>query len=113
MTDCLFCRMARGEMDVPKLYEDDLVFAIRDIQPRSPVHVLVIPKQHIPHLQHIAPEHGETLARMFQAANQCARGEGIFESGYRCAFNVLGDSGMTIYHLHLHVLGGRKLGPEG
>ncbi len=111
--DCLFCKMAAGEIPVEKVYEDDLVFAIRDIQPRAPVHVLVIPREHIPHVQHIRPEHGTTLARMFHAANEAARAEGIYERGYRCAFNVLGDSGMTIYHLHLHVLGGRKLGPEG
>jgi histidine triad (HIT) family protein len=105
--------MAAGEIPVEKLYEDDLVFAIRDIQPRAPMHVLVIPKRHIPHVQHIEPEHGEILVRMFQAANEAARVEGVYERGYRCAFNVLGDAGMTIYHLHLHVVGGRKLGPEG
>jgi histidine triad (HIT) family protein len=112
-SDCLFCRMAAGEIAVDKVYDDDLVFAIRDIHPRAPVHVLVIPKAHIPHTQHIAAEHGPVLARMFQAANEVARAEGVYESGYRCALNVLGDAGMTIYHLHLHVLGGRKLGPEG
>src|SRR5215207_7837979 len=104
--DCLFCRMAAGEIPVEKVYEDDRVFAIRDINPRAPVHVLVIPKEHIPHVQHITAEHGETLTRLFQAANECARIEGVYESGYRCAFNVLGDSGMTISHLHLHVVGG-------
>ena len=113
MDDCLFCKMAAGEIPVDKLYDDELVFAIRDIQPRAPVHALVIPKGHIPHVQHIGPEHGETLARMFHAANEVARSQGIYESGYRTAFNVLGDAGMTIYHLHLHVVGGRKLGPEG
>ena len=111
--DCLFCRMAWGEMQVPKLLEDEQVFAIRDINPRAPVHVLVIPKQHIPNAQHIAPEHGPLLARMFQAANDVARAEGLAERGYRCALNVLGDAGMTIWHLHLHMVGGRRLGPEG
>ncbi len=111
--DCLFCKMASGEMQVPKLLEDEQVFAIRDINPRAPVHVLVIPKQHVPNAQHIAPEHGPVLARMFQAANEVAHAEGVYESGYRCAFNVLGDAGMTIWHLHLHVVGGRRLGPEG
>jgi histidine triad (HIT) family protein len=105
--------MAGGEIPVDKLYDDDLVFAIRDISPRAPVHVLVIPKLHIPHVQHIESRHGEVLARMFVAANEVARLEGVYESGYRCAFNVLDDSGMTIHHLHLHVVGGRKLGPEG
>lgn len=105
--------MAAGDVPVDKVYESDRVFAIRDINPRAPVHVLVIPKEHIPHVQHIGPGQGETLVAMFQAANEVARIEGVYESGYRCAFNVLGDSGMTIYHLHLHVVGGRKLGPEG
>jgi histidine triad (HIT) family protein len=68
-SDCLFCRMAAGEISVEKVYEDENVFAIRDINPRAPVHVLVIPRQHIPHVQHIRPEHGETLAALFQAAN--------------------------------------------
>ncbi|MGH2584942.1 MAG: histidine triad nucleotide-binding protein [Dehalococcoidia bacterium] len=113
MTDCLFCKMVAGEIPAETLYEDDLVLAIRDIQPRAPVHVLVIPKQHIPHVQHIKPEHGETLARMFQAANEVAKSEGVYDRGYRCAFNVLDDAGMTIHHLHLHVVGGRRLGPEG
>ena len=105
--------MASGEMPAPKLLEDEQVFAIRDISPRAPVHVLVIPRQHIPTVQHLGPAHGPLLARMFQAANEAARIEGIAERGYRCAFNVLGGAGMTIWHLHLHVLGGRRLGPEG
>lgn len=113
MTDCLFCRMASGAMDVPKVYEDEHVFAIRDIAPRAPVHVLVIPKTHIPHVQHLRDEHGPVLAKLFQAANEAARREGIYESGYRCAFNVLDAAGMTVHHLHLHVVGGRQLGPEG
>jgi histidine triad (HIT) family protein len=105
--------MVAGEIPVETLYDDDLVFAIRDINPRAPVHLLVIPKLHIANAQHIAPEHGETLARMMTAATQAAEYEGIKESGYRLAFNVLDDAGMTIHHLHMHVLGGRKLGPEG
>jgi histidine triad (HIT) family protein len=111
--ECLFCKMASGEMPVPKLLEDEQVFAIRDINPRAPVHVLVIPKQHVPTVQHVGPEHGPLLARMLQAANEAARIEGVHERGYRLAFNVLGDAGMTIWHLHLHLLGGRRLGPEG
>ncbi len=110
---CLFCRMASGEIAVSKLLENEHVFAIRDINPRAPVHVLIIPKQHIPTAQHITPEHGAVLAHMIAAANEAARLEGIDDSGYRLAFNVLGDAGMTIWHLHLHVVGGRKLGPEG
>lgn len=113
IADCLFCRMASGALAVPKLYEDELIFVIRDIQPRAPVHLLAVPKTHIANAQHIQPEHGPTLAALYHAAHVAARTEGIYDSGYRCAFNVLGDAGMTIHHLHLHVLGGRALGPEG
>lgn len=111
--DCLFCAMVSGAIAAPRLYDDDLVFAIRDINPRAPVHALVIPKLHIPHVQHLTTEHGPILARLFEAANVVARAEGVYDSGYRCAFNVLGDSGMTVHHLHMHVVGGRPLGAEG
>jgi histidine triad (HIT) family protein len=105
--------MASGAMDVPKLHEDDLCFAIRDINPRAPVHFMVIPKEHIPTAKDIRGEHGPLISRMFTAATQVAREEKIGESGYRLAFNVGDDAGMTIHHLHLHCLGGRQLGPEG
>lgn len=111
--DCLFCSMAAGRMAVPKLLENDDLFAIRDINPRAPVHVLVVPKRHVPTVQEITPEDGPLLARMFAAANEVARLEGIDDRGYRCAFNVRGDAGMTLWHLHLHVIGGRPLGAEG
>lgn len=111
--DCLFCKMASGAMDVPKLHEDDAVFVIRDINPRAPTHLLAIPKRHIADARHIAAGDGDTLARLIMAARACAEAEGILESGYRLAFNVGDDAGMTIDHLHMHVLGGRALGPEG
>ncbi len=113
MVDCLFCDMAQGKMKVDKLYEDDLVFSIRDIHPRAPVHVMVIPKQHIPTATDLTDEHGPLLGRLFSAAAQVARREGLDERGYRLAFNVGEQAGMTIPHLHLHMLGGRPLGPEG
>ena len=113
MADCLFCNMAQGKMEVDKLYEDDLVFSIRDIHPRAPVHVMVIPKQHIPTATDLTEEHGPLLGRLFAVAAQVARQEGLDERGYRLAFNVGEQAGMTISHLHLHMLGGRPLGPEG
>ncbi len=113
MADCLFCNMAQGKMQVDKLYEDDLVFAIRDIHPRAPVHVMVIPKQHIPTATELTDEHGPLLVRLFAAAAKVARQEGLDERGYRLAFNVGEHAGMTIPHLHMHLLGGRPLGPEG
>jgi histidine triad (HIT) family protein len=110
---CLFCNMASGAMDVPKLHDDELVFAIRDINPRAPVHILVIPKQHIADGRHVAGSDGPALARMFEVAAQLAQAEDIAKSGYRLAFNVGADAGMTIPHLHMHLLGGRHLGAEG
>ena len=113
MADCMFCDMAQGKMQVDKLHEDDLVFSIRDKHPRTPIHVMVIPKQHIATALDITEEHGPLLARLFAAAAQVARQEGLDERGYRLAFNVGENAGMTIPHLHLHMLGGRRLGPEG
>jgi histidine triad (HIT) family protein len=112
-TDCLFCKMASGEMDVPKLHDDDLVFAIRDINPRAPVHCMVIPKRHIPRASEITEADGALLARMFTVATSVAEKEGVLERGYRLVFNNGDNAGMTVPHLHLHVLGGRRLGPEG
>ena len=109
-TDCLFCKFASGAIPVDKLHDDELCFAIRDIEPKAPVHLLVIPKQHIAAAPDVADEHGVLVARMLQVAEQLAKREGIAGSGYRLVFNVGPDSGRTIFHLHLHVLGGRNLG---
>ena len=111
--DCLFCKMVSGAFAAPKLYEDDLLFAIRDINPRAPVHILIVPKRHIPTADDVEDGDGPLLVRMLQTAKQLAVAEGLAERGYRLAFNVRGDSGMTIWHLHLHLVGGRTLGPEG
>jgi histidine triad (HIT) family protein len=111
--DCLFCRMAAGEVAVDKLYDDDLVFAVRDINPRAPAHVLVIPKEHIATARDLTVEQASLLGAMFGAANKVAGDLGIADAGYRLAINVGDNGGQTIYHLHLHLLGGHKLGPEG
>ena len=112
-TDCLFCNMASGEMAVEKLHDDDLCFAIRDINPRAPVHLLVIPKHHIATMRDVQEEHGPLLGRMIVVANRLAEAEGIGERGYRLTFNVGDEGGQTVYHIHLHGLGGRQLGAEG
>ena len=111
--DCLFCSMASGAIDVPKLHDDDLVFAVRDINPRAPVHLLVIPKEHIADGRVVGDAHGAVLGRMFAVSAALAAAEGVGRSGYRLAFNVGEDAGMTVGHLHMHVLGGRALGAEG
>ena len=110
---CLFCRMASGEVDVPKLYDDDAVFAIRDINPRAPVHLLIIPKEHIDDARVVGDRQSAVLGRMFAVQAALAEGEGLSKRGYRIAFNVGEDGGMTVPHLHMHVLGGRQLGAEG
>jgi histidine triad (HIT) family protein len=110
---CLFCNMASGAMDVPKLHDDDLVFAIRDINPRAPVHVLVIPKAHIADARSAGDDQGAVLGRMFAVARTVAEQEGLLKRGYRLAFNVGEDAGMSVAHLHMHVIGGRHLGAEG
>lgn len=111
--DCLFCNMVSGKFPVEKLYDQGDVFAIRDINPRAPIHMLVIPYEHIATVLDLTTAHGDLLASIFQGANVVARQEGLAEKGYRCTFNVGADGGQTIDHIHMHVLGGRKLGAEG
>lgn len=100
-------------MDVPRVAESEHAFAIRDINPRAPVHVLVIPREHIPTAGDIEVGHAAVLTDMFVLARKVAVTESLSDDGYRLAFNVGDDAGMTISHLHLHLVGGRRLGPEG
>ena len=112
VTDCLFCQMARRDFPVDKLYEDSLVFVIRDINPRAPIHAMVIPKEHIVSARELTLDHGPLLGQLFTTASRVADDFEIGERGYRLTFNVGEEGGQTIYHLHLHLLGGRRLGPE-
>lgn len=109
MDGCLFCKIARGEIPAQVVHKDDTVTAFRDINPEAPVHVLVIPNQHVGSAAEIGPGNGALMAAMLVAANRVAESEGIAESGYRLVMNVGADAGMSVPHLHLHVLGGRKL----
>lgn len=111
--NCLFCRMASGAAPATKVYEDDLVFSIRDIHPRAPNHVMIIPKEHIPSARDLGPANADLLAHMFTTATKIADQLDLAQRGYRLTFNVGDEGGQTIYHLHLHLLGGRRLGPEG
>jgi histidine triad (HIT) family protein len=105
--------MSSGAFAVDMLHRDELCFAIRDINPRAPVHVMVIPHQHIASARELSQDHGALLSQMYFVANKLADELGVGETGYRLAFNVGPDGGQTIYHLHLHLLGGKRLGPEG
>jgi len=109
MSSCLFCRIIAGEAPSQKVYEDDQVFAFKDIRPQAPVHLLVCPRLHIPTLNDAVPEHGALLAHMFEVAKELARQNGIDQKGYRTVFNVNSGAGQTVFHLHLHVIGGRPL----
>ena len=112
--DCLFCKFAAGDISVPKVFEDETLFVLDDINPRAPVHMLVIPKPHIESVRSLdESEHAPLLGHMVGVANQLAAERDIKDDGFRLTFNVGDNGGQTVYHLHLHVLGGHKLGPEG
>ena len=107
--DCLFCKIAAGEIPSTKVYEDDLVYAFRDIEPQAPVHVLIIPKQHIASLNEINDENCAIVGHIFKVAAEIAKNEGVAEDGYRIVTNIGENGGQTVKHLHYHMLGGRSL----
>ena len=106
--DCLFCKIAAGEIPSTKVYEDDAVLAFRDIAPQAPTHILVIPKCHISSVAEITGETAPLGAHIFEVIPQIARQEGL-ENGYRVVSNCGKDAGQTVGHLHFHILGGREL----
>jgi histidine triad (HIT) family protein len=105
--DCLFCKIVAGTIPSTRVHEDDVVIAFRDIAPRAPTHILVIPREHIGSVADLTEEHGPMLGRLFAATAEIARSEGIAEAGYRVVSNVGRWGGQTVDHLHLHLLGGR------
>ena len=108
MPDCIFCRIIRGEAPAKKVYEDERAFVFEDINPQAPTHVLIIPKKHIVGLKEARPEDAEIIGYLHLVAAQIARERGI-EDGYRTVFNVGPRAGQSVFHLHLHLLGGRSL----
>jgi histidine triad (HIT) family protein len=112
--DCLFCRIVAGELPSTEVMSTPTTYAFRDIDPGAPVHVLVVPREHIENAAAIEPGHGDLLADMVITARRVAETEHIAESGYRLVFNVGADAHNSVPHLHLHVVGGRRLGwPPG
>ena len=112
--DCTFCRIVSGSLPSALVYTDDTVVAIRDRNPAAPVHVLVVPRRHIPGINTEQAQNGTLLSNLVTVANQIARQEGISDSGYRLLWNVGPDAGQSVFHLHLHLIGGRPLGwPPG
>ena len=107
--DCLFCKIIAGEIPSKKVYEDDKVYAFYDISPAAPVHVLIIPKVHIPSANAITAENADVVGHIFKVAAKIAASLGIAEKGYRIVNNCGEDGGQTVGHLHFHLLGGRSL----
>ena len=106
--NCLFCKIIAGEIPSTKVYEDETVFAFRDIAPQAPTHILVIPKEHIPSVDGINAENSAVVAHIFEVIPQIAAAENL-TNGYRVVSNCGADAGQTVHHLHFHILGGKEL----
>lgn len=105
--DCLFCKIINGDIPSAKVYEDETVFAFRDIEPQAPVHILIIPKQHIKSAAEITPENSAVVSHIFEVAAKIAEDEGLTD-GYRIVNNCGDSAGQTVKHLHFHLMGGRE-----
>ena len=109
MSNCIFCRIAQGEIPSGFLYEDDEVVAFRDISPQAPHHILVIPRRHVATLNHFSPEDAPLVGKLVLTAQRIAEQLGVSEDGYRLVTNCNGDGGQTVFHVHVHLLAGRAL----
>jgi histidine triad (HIT) family protein len=114
MDDCLFCNIISGDIPADKVFENERILAFRDINPAAPIHILIIPKIHIPTLNDLELEHTGIMGELVRSASELAKQEGIAEAGYRTGFNCNEAGGQTVFHVHLHLLGGRPFGwPPG
>ena len=111
--ECLFCKIANGDISTQLLMEDDDLVAFNDISPQAPVHMLIVPKKHIATVNDLTEANAEIVSKLIMCAKTLAREQGISESGYRLLLNCNAHGGQTVYHLHLHLLGGRQLGALG
>jgi histidine triad (HIT) family protein len=114
MTDCLFCNIVLGKIDSNSAGQNDLAFAFFDIAPVAPIHILIVPKRHIENANELQSTDAEALAKMMSLSQELAEKHSLTDKGYRLVFNVGDDAGNTVPHLHMHLLGGRRLGwPPG
>ena len=112
MTDCLFCKMVAGDIKPDVVYENEEILAFRDINPQAPTHILIIPKRHVTTLNDL--DDAQLGGQILLASVELAKREGLAEDGYRTVFNCNKNGGQAVYHLHLHLLGGRQMGwPPG
>ena len=109
MADCLFCKIRDGQIPAELVFEDDHCLAFKDINPAAPVHLLVIPRDHIATLNDLAPETAASIGHLFAAIPGIARSAGVADGGYRVVANCNADAGQEVFHIHFHLLGGRKL----
>lgn len=109
MPDCLFCKIVSGDIPATLVHQDDRLVAFKDINPQAPLHVLIIPRRHIPSLNDLGREDDDLVGEMVRRAAAIAREHGHADRGYRTVFNCNADAGQTVFHIHLHVLGGRGL----
>jgi|SRR6516162_8913565 histidine triad (HIT) family protein len=109
MSDCLFCKIINREIPASIVYEDDRVLAFNDINPQGPTHVLVVPKRHIASLNELSPEHDAIVGEVVRRAAAIARERGIADGGFRTVFNTNREAGQTVFHIHLHLIGGRPM----
>jgi histidine triad (HIT) family protein len=108
MADCLFCSIIEGRIPGAIIYKDDRLVAFKDINPQAPLHVLVVPRRHIPTITDLTPAEDGLVGEMVRRAAALAKEHGHAEAGYRTVFNCNADAGQTVFHIHLHVLGGRR-----
>ena len=109
MEECLFCKILRGEIPSDKVYEDELVYAFKDINPKAPVHLLIIPKKHYSNLNDLPDDEMEIVAHIHKVIKKLAIKFGVAESGYRVQINTNREGGQVVFHLHYHLIGGRQL----
>ncbi len=109
MTDCIFCKIAAGEIPATKVLETDDVVVFRDLNPQAPTHLLAIPRRHIATINDLRDDDAELVGKLYLAARQVAADEGIADSGYRTVMNCGEGAGQTVFHIHLHILGGRPM----
>lgn len=109
MDDCIFCRIVSGDLESDLIYEDDDLVAFRDLNPQAPTHVLLIPRRHVPTVNDLAYADAELIGRLVLAGQRLASEEGIAEEGYRLVLNCNREAGQSVFHLHLHLLGGRRM----
>lgn len=113
MADCIFCKIVKGEIPSTSVYRDEHAYAFLDIQPAAPTHILIVPQRHIDSVNALSAEDEGTIGHLFMVAKQIAAQEGLSERGYRLVINTNAEAGQTVFHIHLHLLGGRQLTKMG